>query len=457
MEPRQRWTVALAFLANGTTVADGVGILPVSGAVATAYHTQPRAVSWAVIGYLLASALLLALGGQLGDRYGRRRVAAVGWGVVAASSALCASVPDIGWLAAARAVQGAGSALALVCSGGQLRADMLTERFGWLPDRVAPGLALAVVPLSDGLLAWGPGPRWIFVIDAVIGVVGAVIALLRTSESRGNRRGLDGAGLAAIGVGGLAWALPRSAVTGWGAAQVWIPLVVAGLALAVLLRWRIPMGSLLHARTFLSVNAADLLLFGALYGSIFAAAQVPTPLSSLGALGAGLFLLPLTVSAAWPLVLLGRRWDLGLRPNPRVSASGLLLHAAGLVMLAVAVDARHSRVLWFTLLAVSGVGVGTVLAGERSELFGTSRFPGCGAGGLHSRPLSQTGAALGIAFVGAFSPGLGVTPHTGAPESALCWAAVLAVAGAIANLAVPVTRGLRGMAAPRYHASRRRV
>ena len=50
-------------------------------------------------------------GAALGDRYGRRNLYAVGLASSPPSSAACALAPDVGWLIAARAVQGAGAAL----------------------------------------------------------------------------------------------------------------------------------------------------------------------------------------------------------------------------------------------------------------------------------------------------------------------------------------------------------
>jgi MFS family permease len=57
----------------------------------------------------LASLILLA--GSLSDRWGRRRVFLAGLGWFTVASVQCAAAPGIGWLIAARAVQGIGGAL----------------------------------------------------------------------------------------------------------------------------------------------------------------------------------------------------------------------------------------------------------------------------------------------------------------------------------------------------------
>jgi len=69
-------------------------------------------LEWTVNAYTLSFAVLLLMGAALGDRFGRRRTLFSAWdcswwrrGVRVAS--------NIGWLVAARAVQGGGAALVM--------------------------------------------------------------------------------------------------------------------------------------------------------------------------------------------------------------------------------------------------------------------------------------------------------------------------------------------------------
>ena len=63
-------------------------------------------LEWTVNAYGLSFAVLLMTGAALGDRFGRRRMFVSGLGLFTAASAACAAAPGIGWLIAARAVQG---------------------------------------------------------------------------------------------------------------------------------------------------------------------------------------------------------------------------------------------------------------------------------------------------------------------------------------------------------------
>jgi MFS family permease len=74
-------------------------------------HAGFGALQWTVTSYTLTLASLILLAGSLSDRWGRRRVFLAGLGWFTVASVLCAAAPGIGWLIAARAVQGVGGAL----------------------------------------------------------------------------------------------------------------------------------------------------------------------------------------------------------------------------------------------------------------------------------------------------------------------------------------------------------
>jgi MFS family permease len=94
----------------------GLDVLVVTTALTTIRRQLGASLSeldWIVSAYTLSFAVLLMTAAALGDRYGRRRLLIAGLGLFTVASAACALVPGIGWLVAARAVQGAGSAMIL--------------------------------------------------------------------------------------------------------------------------------------------------------------------------------------------------------------------------------------------------------------------------------------------------------------------------------------------------------
>src|SRR5512136_462734 len=69
-------------------------------------------LEWIITAYSLAFGSLLLLGGRLGDIFGRRRIFITGIAVFAAASFVGGFATSEWWLLAARAVQGAGAAMA---------------------------------------------------------------------------------------------------------------------------------------------------------------------------------------------------------------------------------------------------------------------------------------------------------------------------------------------------------
>src|SRR5258708_27757637 len=76
-------------------------------------HAGISGLEWTVNAYTLVFAVLLLTGAALGDRFGRRRMFAIGIGIFTAASAAAALSTSIGMLDAARAIQGLGGAIVM--------------------------------------------------------------------------------------------------------------------------------------------------------------------------------------------------------------------------------------------------------------------------------------------------------------------------------------------------------
>jgi MFS family permease len=97
------------------------------------------------------------------------------------------------------------------------------------------GLAVASGPLIGGAVTQWLSWHWIFWVNVPTGIVAAIGARLRLSESRwcGTRLDIPALLLVSGGVGALIWGLVQAAQAGWGSAQTlvapWI-VSVAGTA-----------------------------------------------------------------------------------------------------------------------------------------------------------------------------------------------------------------------------------
>src|SRR5277367_1723810 len=87
-------------------------------------------LEWTINAYTLTFAVLLLTGAALGDRFGRRRMLAIGLAIFTASSAAAALAPSIGALDIARAFQGLGGAMVLPLTLTILSGAVPPERRG---------------------------------------------------------------------------------------------------------------------------------------------------------------------------------------------------------------------------------------------------------------------------------------------------------------------------------------
>ena len=198
--------ITLLLASLGTSIAN-VG-LPT---LARTFDTSFQAVQWVVLAYLLAVTALVVSAGRLGDLFGRRRLLLAGIGIFTAASIVCGSVDDLGWLIAARAVQGAGAALMMALSMALVGETVCKERvgsaMGMLGTMSAVGTALG--PSLGGVLIDGFGWQAIFLVNAPLGLVALVLAhrFLPRDRATSGQVGFDVAGSALLTVALVAYAL----------------------------------------------------------------------------------------------------------------------------------------------------------------------------------------------------------------------------------------------------------
>ena len=112
----QRWTLAAVLAATAILMLDVAVVNTALPTLAVDLHTDLHALKWVLDAYTLALASVVLTAGSLADRYGRRRLFAVGVTVFTVSSAAAAASGSIEFLIAARAVQGLGAALMFAVS-----------------------------------------------------------------------------------------------------------------------------------------------------------------------------------------------------------------------------------------------------------------------------------------------------------------------------------------------------
>src|SRR6187200_1097115 len=95
-KPRAAWTLALTGAALFMTSLDNLVVGVALPSIRTDLGGSIEALEWTVNAYTLAFAVLLLTGAALGDRFGRRRMLAVGLGIFTLASIGAALAPTIG-------------------------------------------------------------------------------------------------------------------------------------------------------------------------------------------------------------------------------------------------------------------------------------------------------------------------------------------------------------------------
>ncbi|MFJ3659438.1 MFS transporter [Streptomyces sp. NPDC090119] len=386
-------------------------------------------VQWTSTAYLVAVASLLVFAGRLGDRYGHRRMFAVGMLGFGAASAGIALAPDIGWVIGLRVAQGVCGALLQPATLGMLRLAYPPDRLA-MPLAVrtsAIGLAAAAGPVLGGALVSGPGWRAVFLLGVVPALLFGAAALAggaRAKGAAGPALDLPGALLLALTLACLVYGLVAS-----GAVRVAGPAVAVLAGVAFVRRERRAADPLLPPGVIGSPPVAAALgvlvaVSAALFGTLFVETYVLQRDLGLDPFQSALRSVPLAVlmvaSAPWCPVLLrrvGARWTVGAA-TALLALGGLVLsHATGTVALGCG----------FALL---GAGFGTVMVAATHVVVRQAEVTAAGvAGGLQQTALN-VGPVLGVAAATAL---MGVGPRT-----------ALLVLAAVAVLAVPLARLLPG-------------
>src|SRR3954467_12246163 len=113
MRTKTGWVVALTGIGSVMAPLDTLVVSTALSTIRVDLGASVEQLEWTVNAYNLSFAVLLMTATALGDRFGRRRLYAVGLALFAAASAACALSPDPVSLIVARTVQGAGAALIL--------------------------------------------------------------------------------------------------------------------------------------------------------------------------------------------------------------------------------------------------------------------------------------------------------------------------------------------------------
>jgi EmrB/QacA subfamily drug resistance transporter len=385
-------------------------------------NAGPSAVSLVVAGYGLTFAVGMITGGRLGDLYGRRRMFALGLVLFTVTSAACGLAPSIGFLVAARFLQGAAGALLtpqVLAILGTVYADRRRVT-AFAAYGFAMGIAGVLGQLIGGALIqfdlFGLGWRAIFLINVPIGLVARLFVTRVVPESRGiaARLNLAGAALVTLAVTALVLPLTEGREHGWPT-WTWVSLAVAPILAGLFVRHQsrhstpLVQLALFRDRSF-AVGSMTALTFALVPAALFFVLALYLQQGrGFDALFSGTLFAAVGVGYFAAMLVAAR---LAVRLGHQVLAAGALIVAAGCAVLVAAAHASSSVDL-LPGLALVGFGIGLVLVPLASMVLASvdPLHAGSAAGVLTTA--QQVGGSLGVAVISVvfFGAGAGAVTH----------------------------------------------
>jgi EmrB/QacA subfamily drug resistance transporter len=454
---RWRWLAYSAVLA--ATVMDLLDST-VMGIAAPAIRADlgggTTSMQWMAAGYTMALAVLLLVGGRLGDLFGRKRVLMVGVAGFTLTSLVCALAVTPGMLVGFRVAQGACAAI------------MLPQGFGIARDLFSPqemakawgvfgpimGLSAVIGPIVGGSLLdadlFGTGWRSIFLVNVPVGVFVLVIAgrFLPAVRPAQRSASLDVPGLLLAGTGlfALIYPLVQGRELGW---PIWLQaLLGSSLPLLGAFGWyqarRKRSGrstliepSVFRSRAFVSGVVFAVIFFGAMAGTFVLGIFLQLGLGYTP-IHASLTMAPWAVGA-----MVGSAFGgiMMARLGRRILHLGVALMTAGLGLMYAVFSLAGAGVSHWDLVVpnlVGGAGMGMVFVPLFDIILGGVRDEEVGSASGMLGSFEQLGIALGVAVIGSVffgrmegHAGAGLVAHQLAAVDGV-QVAVLATAGLLA-------------------------
>ncbi len=413
VSPRRRWVV-LAILAGSQTIVslDATIVNTALPTIKRVFEMSESQSLWVVDAYLVLFGGLLLLAGALGDRFGRRRILAIGLTVFTMASIGVAFSPDANFLIVGRGLQGIGGALVLPQTLSTLTAvfprQERSKAFGIWAGAMGVGMALG--PFLGGTLVDQIDWSAVFWVPAPLSAM-ALIALTLVPPTKSvlhTKLDVPGALTGTVGMLALVFSIIEGIPRGWDDPVIIATISVAVLSLSafILIERRtdqplMPLG-FFRQRDFVGAMVGMFFIMFALMGVLFYLPQFFQLVQGVSAAESGLRVMPLAVVmiicapiAGFILPKVGPRFLLFWAPT--MHGGGCLL----ILALVLAVDTPY----WMVGLALAWLGIGGSLHMPATTDTSMAAVPVDMAG--KASAVTTTGQELGgtmsIAILGSFA------------------------------------------------------
>jgi EmrB/QacA subfamily drug resistance transporter len=450
------WTFAITSIALFMVSLDNLVVSTAIPVIRTDLDASLEDLSWTVNAYTLTFAVLLLTGAALGDRFGRRRMFAIGVAIFTVASVAAALAPSVEVLNIARAIQGLGGAIVMPLTLTILSAAVPPAKRGLALGAwgAIGGVAIALGPVVGGAVVEGFSWQYIFWLNIPIGIILVPLALLRLRETHGPAGKLDlpGVGLVSAGMFGIVWGLIRGNEQGWTSPEILTAFGLGFAFVAAFITWELrapapmlPM-SFFRNKAFSLANLASLFMFFGMFGSIFLLTQFFQTVQGYSPLSSGLAILPWTLAPMFVAPFAGAMSD---RVSPkRILGIGLTLQAIGLGWIAFVTTPSAPYSSFVIPFILAGVGMGLFFTPMANLVLSSVRREQEGQASGANNAIRELGGVFGVAALASVFARYGgyETGQTFVDGAvpALWIGAVVVGLGAVAAFAIPSVRRERG-------------
>jgi EmrB/QacA subfamily drug resistance transporter len=372
-------------------------------------------LQWVIDAYSLIMASLLITTGSLSDRFGRKRLLAIGlslFGVGSLGAALSTSIQMlIGFrallgLAGALIMPSTLSSLIFVFKNGKERATAIAI---W---STIFSVGAAIGPIIGGLLLSSFSWSSVFYLNvpiAAVGVTGVLWLLPESFSTKAPKPDFLGVTLSITGMIALVYAMIRAGEQGWLSHEVWIASAIAVVLLTIFIVWQKisanPMLPLVFFKnkSFSGANVALSISSFAMAGSMFFFSQFFQSVQGKSPIMAALYMVPMTPAVLYSTM---QSVKVNRRIGTRITMSlGLFITGLGLLFFSLFVSIDMSYYLMVFILLVLGAGIGFTMSPATSSVMNSLPADRAGIGSAMNDTTRQVGGTLGVAVLGSLMNG----------------------------------------------------
>lgn len=409
-ENRKWWTLGAMCLALFMVMLDNTVVNVALPSIQRDLNTSISGLEWIVNGYTLSFAVLLAVGGRIGDIFGRRKAFTFGVIVFTLASTTAGFAPSNAALVASRVLQGVGAAFMMP---GTL--SIITDAFPPSERGKAIGtwagvsaLALAIGPVLGGFLTEHVSWRAIFYINLPVGILAVLAATFVVRESRdttvGRKVDYLGVGILTVSLTALVLALIEGNSWGWGSAAVigLIAVAIVSLISFIFTERRVAAPiiefGLFKSRNFIGSVVVAFIISFAMMGVFFFLALYMQNILGYTALEAGVRFLPTTLVIMVAAPISGRLAD-------RIGPRWPIVVGMALISLSLYLFSRISDGSTFTDILPSfiilGAGIGLTMSPMSTAAMNAVPKTKAGVASGVLSMFRMVGGTFGVAALGA--------------------------------------------------------